>query len=133
MAHLCERPGCAEPATVGYGFDPRRQLVWLQSISGGVAGGSLCRRHADAMVVPRGWWLDDQRGQPEPALTLVDNAPPAVDEPSQRDDDSTPAWSPLAVARTDLVEVLDATTPLLARAFGRARGRGDPSAGAAAG
>jgi Protein of unknown function (DUF3499) len=144
VARQCERPGCAEPATVGYGFDPRRQVAWLESVVAGGGAASLCRRHADAMAVPRGWWLDDRRQeQPrevrarpaahEPAPTLFDASSPAVEAAPDESDDSTPAWSPIAVARTDLVEVLDATTPLLARAFGRARGRGDPAAGAAAG
>jgi hypothetical protein len=109
-------------------------VAWLEVVAGGDGAASLCRRHADAMAVPRGWLLDDRRHEPpREAASLLDVAPPAVEAAPDESDDSTPAWSPIAVARTDLVEVLDATTPLLARAFGRARGRGDPAAGAAAG
>ena len=41
-----------------------RLLVWLEIVPEGAApvrSGVLCRRHADAMVVPRGWTLDDRR------------------------------------------------------------------------
>ena len=50
-------------------------VFWLDGLSGddnGV-GGVLCRRHADSMVVPRGWTLDDLR---DPDLHLF-RPPPA--------------------------------------------------------
>jgi hypothetical protein len=43
----------------------------------------LCRRHADAMVVPRGWTLDDRREdtlrlfRPKPPPVVAPSAPPA--------------------------------------------------------
>src|SRR5215468_10077720 len=63
MARLCERPGCGENASVAYGFDAERGTVWLEPLrpSAGPTGGVLCRRHADAMVLPKGWWLQDRR------------------------------------------------------------------------
>jgi hypothetical protein len=63
MARLCERPGCSDPADVTYGIDPPNLLVWLDAFNGPLAvrAGVLCRRHADAMVVPLGWMLDDRR------------------------------------------------------------------------
>jgi hypothetical protein len=66
---LCERPGCSDPATVLYGVDMAGPLMWLDALDGEVdyGRGSLCRRHADAMVVPRGWSLDDRR-EPVPRL-----------------------------------------------------------------
>lgn len=69
MARLCERPGCSDPAEVSYGFDADHLVVWLgpfgdpQSTRSGV----LCLRHANAMVVPLGWMLDDRR-EPVPRL-----------------------------------------------------------------
>jgi hypothetical protein len=80
MSRLCERPGCGEPASVSYGFDPRRQLAWLatlEPLAGGAPGGVLCQRHADAMVMPRGWWLDDRR-RPVPQLFV----PPPPSDPT---------------------------------------------------
>ena len=52
-----------------YGFDAEHLMVWIDSYDRVVTGlaGVLCRRHADAMVVPLGWMLDDRR-DPVPRL-----------------------------------------------------------------
>jgi Protein of unknown function (DUF3499) len=114
---MCERPGCAEVATVAYGFDPARASAWLKSLAevDGAAGG-LCGRHATAMAVPRGWLLDDRRVDPAPAL--IDLLPEAP-----ADAELALEWTPIAVARHDVPELAGATTPLLARAFGTAARR----------
>lgn len=58
----CQRPDCFEPASVAYSFDASRQLVVLDALDDDDRVGSvLCARHAQAMVLPKGWWLDDQR------------------------------------------------------------------------
>lgn len=69
MPRLCERPGCSTPADVAYGFDAESLTVWLDGFDAaqGSRAGALCRRHADAMVVPLGWMLDDRR-EPVPRL-----------------------------------------------------------------
>src|SRR5262245_45476886 len=70
MARLCERPGCSERGAVAYGFDPERLLVWLGTFDPDgerTRAGVLCKRHADSMVVPVGWTLDDRR-DPQPPL-----------------------------------------------------------------
>ena len=70
MARLCERPGCSERGAIAYGFDPDRLLVWLSPLdpdADRMRAGVLCMRHADAMVVPLGWTLDDAR-DPNPRL-----------------------------------------------------------------
>jgi hypothetical protein len=74
MARLCERPGCSTPAEVAYGFDPVNLVVWLGvfDLAEGTRSGVLCLRHADAMVVPLGWMLDDRR---EPVPRLFKPAP----------------------------------------------------------
>ena len=67
MGRLCERPGCSDAATMSYGFDADRLLVWLaprDPDADPLRAGGLCRRHADAMVVPQGWTLDDRREEP---------------------------------------------------------------------
>ncbi len=63
MPKQCERPGCSGPAEVLYGFDPGQLLVWLEKgpMPDGSRANSLCRRHADALVVPKGWSIDDRR------------------------------------------------------------------------
>ncbi len=60
---LCERPGCAAPAEVSYGIDNSALLVWVDNrpIPERELAGRLCRRHADAISVPRGWTIDDRR------------------------------------------------------------------------
>lgn len=69
MRRLCERPGCAAPAEVSYGIDNAQLLVWLDNshVPEREHAGRLCRRHANALVVPRGWSVDDRR-QPIPQL-----------------------------------------------------------------
>ena len=81
MPRLCERPGCSAPATVTYGFNTGNLLVWLGPFEPGDTArpygtGILCRRHADALVVPRGWHVDDRR-EAVPRLFKT----PAVSEP----------------------------------------------------
>jgi hypothetical protein len=48
---------------VAYRFDPQRQIVVLDGLAdtSTPASGVLCARHAAAMVLPKGWWLDDRR------------------------------------------------------------------------
>jgi hypothetical protein len=70
MTRLCERPGCSESGAIAYGFDAGRLLVWLAPLEPDAdrnRAGTLCMRHADAMVVPRGWTLEDAR-DPMPRL-----------------------------------------------------------------
>jgi Protein of unknown function (DUF3499) len=138
MARLCERPGCGEGASVAYGFDAERGTVWLEALTpvAGPTAGVLCRRHADAIVLPNGWWLQDRRSDstlftaaPAPAATTyrpkrprrrsvtppplpldADPAGDAVDAP-------VAAWTPAFDAADDLDGLLTAKTPLLSRAF----------------
>jgi hypothetical protein len=68
---------------VTYGFDTSDLVVWLSPFEAGEQGrpygsGILCRRHADALVVPRGWRVDDRR-EAVPRLFL---APAASHDPS---------------------------------------------------
>jgi hypothetical protein len=59
-------------------------VFWLGLLTegGDQSHGVLCRRHADSMVVPRNWTLDDIR---DPDLHLFRPPPPAEhDAPSRR-------------------------------------------------
>ncbi|MBI4885347.1 MAG: hypothetical protein HY826_14965 [Actinobacteria bacterium] len=60
---VCERPTCSQPAEVTYGIDPYELVVCMEAFVEGRSrlAGVLCRRHADSMVVPQGWTLDDRR------------------------------------------------------------------------
>jgi hypothetical protein len=165
VALQCERPACAEPATVTYGFDAAGGVAWLEPLRDeGSSQGRLCRRHADAMVVPRGWWLDDRRdaqhlferpapvGTERPARTrrpwrprrrspdlglasvpMENEAPdaeaaPAAPSPAADlavvDGTGGVPWTPVFVVGDDLDGVLNATSPLLSRAFGRVKDSG---------
>ena len=93
MERLCGRPGCSERASVAYGMRPEELVFWLDALSGddrGV-GGVLCRRHADSMVVPRGWTLDDLRDpdlhlfRPPPAAPTVRVRPARASRPLAED------------------------------------------------
>lgn len=48
-----------------FGFQADRLAVWLDTAAPDeierARSGALCRVHADSMVVPRGWTLDDRR------------------------------------------------------------------------
>lgn len=82
MGRLCERPGCSENASVAYGMRAEDLVFWLDAIrpSEHISGGVLCQRHADSMVVPRNWTLDDLR---DPDLHLF-RPPPIKRAPSSR-------------------------------------------------
>lgn len=94
MSRRCERPGCSAAATVGYGFAATRQLAWLIDLREGSdphVAGALCERHAAAMQLPRGWWLDDRRTN-EPTLFREAHHRPAATAPAgdETDPDAEP-------------------------------------------
>lgn len=77
MERLCGRPGCSDLASVAYGMIAEDLVFWLDVLPDDDPGmsGVLCRRHADSMVVPRGWTLDDRR---DPDLHLFRPPSPAA-------------------------------------------------------
>ncbi len=89
MARLCGRPGCSEIGAAAYGMVPEDLLFWISPINEAPTADPsvLCRRHADAMVVPRGWTLDDRR-EPTPRLfstrSLASASPPVRGPRRQR-------------------------------------------------
>ncbi len=146
-----------------YGFDADHLMVWIDAYERASTdrAGVLCRRHADAMVVPLGWMLDDRR-DPVPRLfkTPAQSAPAAprqrrvsrhrIDDTEQLelvaegilvalDADEVVAasdspvetevlpWKPTFDQTDDLDGLLEASSPLLSRAFG-GQGRQRPTA-----
>lgn len=77
MQRLCGRPGCSDLASVAYGMRAADLVFWLDVLPevDSADHGMLCARHADSMVVPRGWTLDDLR---DPDLHLF--RPPSAAE-----------------------------------------------------
>lgn len=63
LRRLCARPGCGTPATATLRFQPTLRQAWLVDLDESAARtqGDLCRLHAAALVLPRGWELHDQR------------------------------------------------------------------------
>jgi hypothetical protein len=99
---------------MAYGFDADRLMVWLvkcEPDADRLRAGALCRRHADRLVVPRGWTLDDRR-ESIPRLFPV---PDLVAEPT--DERATLPWTGEFDVSDDLGGVLAANSPLLSRAF----------------
>ena len=78
VRRLCERPGCSAPAEVSYGIDNSALMVWIDNrpLPERELAGRLCRRHADAISVPRGWSVDDRR-QAIPQLFRPSDIPAA--------------------------------------------------------
>lgn len=78
---------------MAYGFDADRLLVWIaprEPDSEPMHAGSLCLRHADAMVVPRGWTLDDRR-----------ESSPRLFRPAPRDPSGARSSRPLRAVTPD--------------------------------
>jgi hypothetical protein len=130
---------------------PEDLLFWVDTPqTDGHDAGVLCRRHADAMVVPRGWTHDDRR-EPQPRLFRPPaDASGSIANPTRRRTKGSairlrerveqleldaaptdpqpdaelpaPPWAPVFDAADDLDGLLHVDSPLLARAFrGRAR------------
>jgi len=85
VRRLCERPGCAGLAEVSYGIDHVSLVVWVdnKAVSERELAGRLCRRHANALVVPRGWTIDDRRDA-IPKLFRVDDEKVIESKPKTR-------------------------------------------------
>jgi hypothetical protein len=133
------------------GFDAARSLAWFAPLDddGALHGSELCHRHADSMVLPRGWWLDDRRvaspqlfnpppnpPAPPPFAHSTRPEPAPVSKPVEEEPlpfaaeavaSETVEWRPVFDKGDDLDGLLDAGTPLLGRAFsGRPRAPGRP-------
>jgi hypothetical protein len=116
------------------GFDASRRLAWFAPLDEAVGrhSGELCQRHAESMVVPKGWWLDDQRVDPQlftpPPIAhsttagggrvSKQRAPVEPPDPLPLAEPAPAEWAPRFDRDDDLGGLLDAGTPLLGRAFG---------------
>jgi Protein of unknown function (DUF3499) len=104
----CGRPECNEPAAAAIGFDNSRRAVWLHPLDEPEATGRLCQRHADSLRPPQGWRFFDYR-QPESTA----EAPKRRSRPRAKQ----PEPALVAGSGIDVDGLLDASTPLLERAF----------------
>jgi len=80
VGRQCDRPGCSAPGALVYRMVPERLVFWMAPLESepDTDGGVICQRHADRLVVPRGWTLDDRR---DPTLRLF--RPPTETFPEQ--------------------------------------------------
>jgi hypothetical protein len=91
----CARFGCSAVAVATFTFDSNACMVWLDTPAPGAArAGELCNRHARSLTPPRGWQLEDRRGAGSSEMRTLEST-----------------------IGGQLHELLDARTPLLARAF----------------
>lgn len=85
-------------------MEPADLLFWVDTFHPGHGhdSGVLCRRHADAMVVPRGWTLDDRR-EPQPRLfrSPID-ASDAIARPKRRRGSGSPSVAGERVEQLEL-------------------------------
>jgi hypothetical protein len=122
---VCARQFCSAPSIARVDFDGEARVVWIDDLGEHkpAAACCLCRRHADTLAPPRNWELRDLRSQSQPrvdertrVVTIPDEAP-SEPAPSPVGAETAPAWSPRLFASVDTGSVLDATSPLLSRAF----------------
>jgi Protein of unknown function (DUF3499) len=62
MNRGCARRGCVEHAAATFTYDYRARTTWLDGLASEAHPMSydLCKVHADALSVPRGWRLEDR-------------------------------------------------------------------------
>jgi hypothetical protein len=135
MRRLCARPDCTDDATAIFTFDGAHAVVWIDALDGepGPGEAGLCGFHATTLRAPLGWELHDRRQSPPPRQpsrprrepaprrervraarpTVVAVPLPFSETASAPPTHSAPAVRPAPSARP----VLEASTPLLARAF----------------
>ena len=120
MRRQCARPGCSAVATATFTFDSAQQTVWLDTAGNdGARAGELCTRHARVLNPPRGWHVVDRREDAPAAAAPAGTstpAPSATAPPAAQ-----AAWHPRFERGDTLGGILDASTPLLARAFENVR------------
>ena len=60
---LCARPGCGGPAAATLLYQYSTRSVWIENLDEepDLNTYDLCSRHAERIVVPVGWVLEDRR------------------------------------------------------------------------
>jgi hypothetical protein len=113
QSRQCARFGCCAAATATFTFDSASRTVWLDTpVDGNARAGELCARHATSLIPPRGWKLEDRRAGP--AAPVVAEPPREPQPVGSRRLAAGPACDEL---EDELRGLLDANSPLLARAF----------------
>jgi len=75
---MCVRTQCPDPTTVGLAVDSRRREAWLVDLpEDATLLIPVCTAHADALSVPVGWMIHDNRGSVGSALFADRSVPEA--------------------------------------------------------
>jgi hypothetical protein len=132
----CVVPGCGGTAVAAVRIDGMASRAWLVDRATSPDGQDLCRRHADALEPGPGWTVYDERSRTRRLNPSVDGsrrararsealAPPPVALPgvdlrrgNLEPEALVPDTNDEPEGPTDL---LDAQSPLLARAFAKSR------------
>lgn len=61
MRSICSRPDCAERGVARAVIEPRERRIIIDRRVDEAGAAILCAAHADRVIVPRGWALDDRR------------------------------------------------------------------------
>ena len=120
MQRQCAWFGCSTIATATYTFESSTCTVWLDPpLDGAARAGDLCDRHARSLKPPRGWHVEDRRRVEDRRVIALEDPAPELALVS----DGPVSDSPGPDLGAELRTMLDAHTPLLARAF-RSSGAG---------
>jgi hypothetical protein len=113
----CVVPGCRNPAVATLRIDPAARRAWLVALAPAPTDEDLCTRHADALQGTREWALHDLRDahRGEASIARARHTRPHAGPPNT-------AWR-LDLRRPEqpVEGLLEARSPLLSRAFAKAR------------
>jgi hypothetical protein len=125
----CVVPGCGGIAVAAVRIDGMSSRAWLVDRTGSHDCQDLCRRHADTLEAGPGWTVHDERTRTRRLQPSVDGARrartrrervmPAVTLPGV--DLRRGRIEPDDLGENEPDDLLDAQSPLLARAFAKSR------------
>lgn len=126
MALRCAHIECSELAGSSLLFKAEQSEVHLIDLADATAGIPLCAKHARSRTAPIGWSIIDLRTPTQAELWSPDAPPPDVNGPPERpplrrESDREFAWGRAgegAEGDGGQPPELDASSPLLSRAFG---------------
>lgn len=73
LPRVCSRPTCSVAASVTLTYAYARSRVWLDDLTVDTDPYSydMCAAHAERLLVPQGWRLDDRRDRARVTLVAV--------------------------------------------------------------
>lgn len=115
MAERCSHVQCSATATARVAFDALACFVWIDPFEAdgprdvsARGAGALCTRHADRLVPPRGWAVQDRRGR---EMQLWSDRPPLVEATTAANASLRPHTADASSAATPTIKVLEPALP----------------------